>query len=160
MGAKVEGVEKLHRKLDRLASVKGPVRTRARAALEQSGASITGQMKAVVPTRSGALKASIRVVFGDFKQDNANVRGVSSGGAGRGDPDLTMTLVAGDAKAFYAAFVEFGTAAHIAGGKFKGAEHPGADRSPFFFPVWRVNRRAAKARLTRAVRAGLKESVG
>ncbi len=157
MGAKVENLERLERKLKALAAIRGPVRRRVRQALEQVGASVSGQMRAVVPSRTGALRASIRVVFGDFRQDNANVRGV--GAAGRGDPDLSMRIVAGDATAFYAAWVEFGTAAHIAGGKFAGADHPGAAPSPFFFPVWRVNRRAAKARMGRAMRAGIKEAV-
>lgn len=157
MGARVENLAKLERKLKRLAEIRGPVRAKVRQALEQTGASVTGQMKALVPSRTGALRASIKVVFGDYAPDNANVRGV--GGSGRGDPDLTMRIVAGDKNAFYARFVEFGTAAHVAGGKFAGADHPGAAPQPFFFPVWRVNRRPAKARMTRAMKAGIKEAV-
>ncbi len=157
MAAKVDGLEKLERKLKALASIQGPVRRRIREALATSGEQIASQMRAVAPSRTGALRASIKVVFGDYRPDNANVRGV--GDSGRGDPDLTMRIVAGDATAFYAAFVEFGTSAHIAGGKFAGAQHPGAQKSPFFFPVYRANRRSVKARLGRAMRAGIKEAV-
>jgi HK97 gp10 family phage protein len=157
MTASVEGLDRLQRKMQKLAAIQGPVRRNVRASLEQTGGVVSGQMRAVAPNQTGALRASIRVIFGAYKQDNANVRGVGGGGAG--DPDLTMRVVAGDARAWYARLVEFGTAPHINGGRFAGTQHPGATARPFFFPVWRANKRAAKARMSRAVRKGIQESI-
>lgn len=157
MTAKVEGLDRLQRKLERLAAIQGPVRRSVRASLEQTGGIVSGQMRSVAPSDTGALRASIRVVFGAYSQANANVRGVGGGGAG--DPDLTMRVVAGDARAWYARLVEFGTAPHINGGRFAGTQHPGATPRPFFFPVWRANKRAAKARMSRAMRKGILESI-
>jgi HK97 gp10 family phage protein len=159
MTAKVEGLEKLQRKLQKLAQIQGPVRRNVRASLEQTGGVVSGQMRAVAPEQSGALRASIRVVFGAYKQDNANVRGVGGDDDGAGDPDLTMRVVAGDARAWYAALVEFGTPPHINGGRFAGSQHPGATARPFFFPVWRANKRSAKSRMSRAMRKGIQESL-
>jgi HK97 gp10 family phage protein len=69
-----------------------------------------------------------------------------------------MRIVAGDAKAWYARLVEFGTAPHVNGGRFAGTLHPGASPRPFFYPVFRANRRRARSRLTRAIRKGIKEA--
>jgi len=48
---------------------------------------------------------------------------------------------------FYAKFVEFGTAAHKAGGKFKGATHPGAAPDPFMRPAFDSEAQATIDRL-------------
>lgn len=158
MATRLEGQERLRRKLAKLAEIQGPVRKRIRDALAQNGAEISGQMRAVAPSRTGALRASIRAVFGEFRQANANVRG--AGGQGAGDPDLTLRIVAGDAKAWYARLVEFGTAPHVNGGRFAGSLHPGSSPRPFFYPVYRANKRRARSRLTRAIKAGIRETVG
>lgn len=39
-------------------------------------------------------------------------------------------------QAFYARFVEFGTAPHINGGRFSGTQHPGTSPQPFMRPAW------------------------
>lgn len=57
---------------------------------------------------------------------------------------LTWYVVSGDDKAFYARLVEFGT--------------PTTHAQPYFYPSYRALRRRAKARFTRAWRAGLKDS--
>lgn len=111
--------------------------------------------KRLVPKDSGALERSIRVVKGTYRPENANVRGV--GGAGEGDPDLTVRVVAGDATAWYARLVEFGTAPHENKGKFGGTQHPGTKPQPYFFPAVRALRRRVKARVTRATKKAAKE---
>jgi len=111
--------------------------------------------KRLVPKDSGALERSIRVVKGSYTPDNANVRGV--GGAGDGDPDLTVRVVAGDATAWYARLVEFGTAPHINRGRFPGTQHPGTRPQPYFFPAVRALRRRVKSRITRATRKAARE---
>ena len=160
---KIDGADRLKRKLERLAKIQGPIRTRVRSALKQNGDEITGQMKAVAPKDSGALAASIKAVFGTFQVANANVRGV--GTSGGGDPDLTLHLVAGDAKAWYARIVEFGTKEPRTIRRYFGNANQtvtvGAmPPRPFFFPVYRANKKRAKGRLTRAMKAGVREAIG
>jgi len=80
---------------------------------------------------------------------------------GAGDPDLTVTISAGNSGTRYAHLVEFGTSAHtITSDKPMGkngifgtvVHHPGAAPHPFFYPVYRANRRSVKARISRATR--------
>ncbi len=143
------------RMLNRLAAIQGRPRAAMRAALEQGAQQVVASAKNLAPTRSGALKASIGATFGAYKAANANVRGVAGGG--QGDPDLSVTIHAGDATAFYAAFVEFGTAAHVNGGLFKGSDHPGSVAQPFFYPAWRANKKSVKARIARAMKKSIRD---
>lgn len=124
-------------------------------ALEQGANEIAAMQKRLVPKASGALERSIRVVKGNYTPDNANVRGV--GGAGAGDPDLTVRVVAGDATAWYARLVEFGTAPHENGGRFAGTQNPGTKAQPYFYPAVRALRRRVKGRITRATKKAVKE---
>ena len=59
---------------------------------------------------------------------------------------MTITIYAGDDKAFYARFVEFGTV------KMKAI--------PFFFPAYRTNKKRAKSRVRRAHTKAAKIVVG
>lgn len=47
----------------------------------------------------------------------------------------------------HAHLVEFGTAPHVNGGKFKGSKHPGAAPKPFMRPAWDAEGRATLDRL-------------
>ena len=146
--AKVQNRDRLLKKLADL-----PTKTRAaiKPAIQQGADEIVAMQKRLVPKRSHNLERSIKSVSGNYTPDNANVRGVGGGGKG-GDPDLTVHVVAGDAKAWYARLVEFGTAPHINGGKFKGTQHPGAKARPYFYPAVRALRRRVKSRITRATK--------
>ena len=85
------------------------------------------------------------------------------------DPDLTVTIHAGDAKAFYAAFVEFGTTGHkieaklapalhlYGSGYVESVNHPGAAARPFFYPAWRLVKKKAKGRISRATNKAAKK---
>ncbi len=157
------------RLLEKLKRIQGAPRKAMRAALEQGAKQIVSTAKSLAPVKSGALVASIGYTFGTYKPANSNVRGVAVGG-GEGDPDLSVTIHAGDAAAFYAAFVEFGTNPHyiakgggtkigqIKGRMTNGAMHPGAQASPFFFPAYRSNKRSVKSRISRAMNKAIKES--
>ncbi len=130
-----------------------------REALEISAKEITDMQKRLAPVDSGDLQRSIGYTFGFYKAENANVRGVSES-AGGADPDLSVTIHAGDAKAYYAAFLEFGTQGpYQIGGRFAGTTHPGTTAQPFFYPAYRSLKQRAKSRLTRAMRKGIKEAV-
>ncbi|EJW12736.1 phage protein, HK97, GP10 [Rhodovulum sp. PH10] len=153
MTAKMQGRERL---LAKMAAIPKAQRAAMRPVLEEAAREVTSMQRRLVPVRSGALLRSIGYTFGRYRAENANVRGVSAGGDA--DPNLSVTLHAGDAEAYYAAFVEFGTSAHTAGGKFKGAHHPGSMARPFFYPVFRALRRRIKARITRAMRKAAREA--
>lgn len=132
---------------------------RIRDALEQNAKEITELQKRLASVDDGDLQNSIGYTFGFYKAENANVRGVS-GGTGGADPDLSVTIHAGDAKAFYALMVEIGTAGpYRIGGRFEGAQHPGNNAQPFFFPGYRALKKRARSRLTRAMKKGIREAV-
>ncbi|MCO7736447.1 HK97 gp10 family phage protein [Brucella intermedia] len=57
----------------------------------------------------------------------------------------------------YAIGVEFGTSPHIAGGKFKGAMHPGTSAQPFFWPSYRMLRKRMSSRRRRALNQSVKD---
>lgn len=128
-----------------------------RQALEQGAQQIVSTAKNLVPKDSGDLERSIGYTFGNYTPENSNVRGVTAGGGG--DPDLSVTIHAGDAKAFYAAFQEFGVSPHDAGGKFKGAKHPGNAAQPFFYVSYRMHRRSVKSRVSRAMNKAIRDSL-
>ena len=65
--------------------------------------------------------------------------------------DLTITIYAGNSDAYYARWIEFGTSAHIAGGKFAGATIPAQPARPYFYVSFRANRRRVKGRISRAI---------
>lgn len=144
---KVSGVKELRRKLQVM-----PVEARrqVRAAIGKSAAEIAAVARGFAPVGSGALRDSIGWTFGQYRSNNANVRGVSVK-AGAGDPDLTATIYAGNSLAWYAALVEFGTKPHRLGGRFAGAQHPGSQPKPFLNPAFRLMSKRAKRRITTAI---------
>jgi HK97 gp10 family phage protein len=151
----MQGRESMLRKLK---AIQGLPRTRMKEALNQNAQEISDAQKRLVSVDDGDLRRSIGYTFGDYRPENSNVRGVSS--AGGGDPDLTVTIHAGDAKAFYAAFIEFGTQGpYTIKGRFEGATHPGIRAQPFFYGPYRAYRKRAKSRLTRAMRKAIRESI-
>ena len=148
--------ERLLRKLKALPPA---VRKHMRAAIVAGAEQIVAAQKRLAPKRTGALAASISYTMGTYKAAGPYVRGVTSG-IGPGDPDLTAVIHAGDSKAFYARWVEFGTAKHINKGLYAGSEHPGSRPEPFFYPGYRAQKRSVKARISRAMRKGIKEATG
>jgi HK97 gp10 family phage protein len=62
------------------------------------------------------------------------------------EADLRVTVYAGNERAFYARWVEFGTVKMVG--------------RPFFFPAYRAVRRRVRGRLTRATRKAAKAIAG
>ncbi len=155
MPTKVQNVERLKR---RLAAIPKAARAEIRKALEKGAQEIKTMARVMAPVKDGDLRESIDYTFGAFSPENSNVRGVSASD-GLGDPDLSVTIHAGDAKAFYAAFVEFGTAPHPQGGQFTGTQHPGTAPQPFFYPAYRLLKKRVKGRIGRAVRKAARDAV-
>lgn len=98
----------------------------------------------------GALRAGQKVILEQARQAVHSVSGDLADslriktGARRGR--VTATVVAGNAKAYYARMVEFGTAAHLikpkkgkalvfGGREYASLRHPGAKKKPFMRPA-------------------------
>lgn len=119
--------------------------------------------KRFAPVDSGDLQMSIKYTFGYYAPDNANVRGTGTSGAG--DPDLTVHIHAGDARAWYARIVEFGTRnartiQNYFGHKGVNVTVAAMPAQPFFYPAYRTLKKRMKSRLTRAARKAIKEGAG
>jgi len=126
------------------------------AALVDSAEEIADFQRRLAPFKSGDLRRSISVNKGG-KGPKYSQGGKASADA---DPDLTVTITAGNSAVRYAHIVEFGSAPHINGGMFKGSQHPGTKPQPFFYGPYRAYRKRARGKATRAMRKGIKKVVG
>jgi HK97 gp10 family phage protein len=119
-----------------------------RSALRQGANVFKAEAKANVPVEDGPLRDSIRVTTS------------ARGGV------VTSSVKAGNARAFYWRFVEFGTAAHVIKGKYGGAlaiagyfmrsvNHPGAKAKPFLRPAFDAKADAALAAVGNQIRKRL-----
>ncbi|MGV2128120.1 HK97 gp10 family phage protein [Agrobacterium vitis] len=145
--SKILNLAKLDRKLKRLPDV---AKTHVRSEMGKVADTIVSMMKSLVPKVDGALRDSIGWTWGKAPQ-GASVVAVAKSTLGS---DLTITIYAGSTEAYYARWVEFGTAAHINGGMFKGSKNPGTNARPYFYVSWRANKKSA----VRAVRKATRES--
>jgi HK97 gp10 family phage protein len=151
---KIEGLDRLNRKLARLPIV---AQRKIRDAMSDGADEIVAMMKALVPVDSGDLKDSIAWTWGSAPKGALTLATVRGRGIRSTGSENTITIYAGNSEAWYARFVEFGTAAHTAGGMFAGATIPAIPASPFFFVSYRANRKRVKGRITRAINKAAKE---
>ncbi|TPK18062.1 HK97 gp10 family phage protein [Mesorhizobium sp. B2-5-7] len=163
MKATVLGREALQRKLDALVPEASAAAAKAKLEVAREAASRIASRAPVGET--GSYKDSI---IGARQADMPGIKPAS--GQPSKDPDATGV---------YAEFVwrwlEWGTAPHKITGKdgslvFPGADgtlvsvpsvvHPGARAHPHIFYTWRAYRKAAKAKISRAISAAVKASMG
>lgn len=133
--------------------------------LKTQAEKITRLQKRLAPRSSGDLQNSIGYTFGVYKAANANVRGLSVGetSLAQADARLSVTIHAGDEKAYYAKWIEFGIAGPwTIGGRVEGQrlQHPGFTGQPYFYPAYRAYAKPTKAALRSAIRRGIKQAVG
>lgn len=147
------------RLLKKMASIPPEIRKDMAIAIKQGADDIVRLQRHLAPEQSGDLRESIVATSGGAAPKYSTFKGKERGG-GKSDPDLSVTISAGNAKVRYAHIVEFGSAPHINGGKFKGSQHPGTSASPFFFPGYRAMRRKVKGRITRATKKAIRRAVG
>jgi HK97 gp10 family phage protein len=147
---KILNLVKLDRKLKSLPTV---AKSHIRAEMEKVADTIVAMMKNLVPVDDGALRDSIGWTWGKAPKGSMVIAAVKGGLAG----DLTLTIYAGNDKAYYARWVEFGTAGHINGGKFKGTKNPGTNARPFFYVSWRANKKSAVRAVRKATRNAAKK---
>lgn len=132
----VDGLKSLKRKLT--VSIPDRVRKAVRDAMEKSANEIVAMAKSLVPVSSGALRDSIGWTWGD-----APAGSITLAQSAPTDGGERITIYAGDSAAFYARFVEFGT--------------QNVPPHPFFYPSYRLNKKRAKGRITRAMRKAIRE---
>jgi HK97 gp10 family phage protein len=149
----VQGISDLNKKV---AAIPKRVEARAKIAMEAGADELIEMMKRLVPVDDGDLRDSIGWTWGDAP---AGAKVIASSDVG--DRGLKITVYAGNDKAYYAAWVEFGTAAHnvaLGGGTAAGVRqatagegtgHPGSTAQPFFFPAYRSLRKRIRARIRR-----------
>lgn len=156
MTARVLNLARLERKLKQL-----PAAAIAEIRKEMAGAAdeIVAMMKSLVAVRDGDLRDSIGWTWGKKPKGSSVIAVVQASLAS----DLTITIHAGDDKAYHARWVEYGTRPHAVGKgsdlsagsrKQSGGMHPGMKAQPFFMVSWRANRRNAR----RKVRAGVRKA--
>jgi HK97 gp10 family phage protein len=139
--------------------------------LEKAAIRVRDAVRRAAPRRDGVLQKSINYQQGQV----APVNGVYAPGTGgisgsvKAEVGLLFTVTAGGDEAYYARWVEFGTAPHslYAGAnlaakkdQFRGAWHPGARANPFFFNTIRELRGQVKTEVVAGANAGLRAVAG
>lgn len=149
--ASILNMARLERKLKRLpdAATAG-----IKAAIETVAEDIVRLARSLAPEDDGDLKRSIGWTWGAPPRGAITLGKVARSALGK---DLTITVYAGDDTAFYARWVEFGTAPHENGGIFAGTKNPGTSAQAFFYPAYRASRKAAKRNIRKATRAAARK---
>jgi len=140
---KITNLDRLNRKFKRFPII---ARELIRAEMAKCADDIVGMMKRLAPVlavpvkdrRPGALRDSIGWTWGAAPKGSVVIATVS----GKSD-DMTITIYAGDAEAYWARWVEFGTQNMRA--------------QPYFYVSWRANKRRTVRRLGKAVRNAAKK---
>jgi HK97 gp10 family phage protein len=161
---KISNVDRLKRKLRAMPQA---VKDEIRIALMESADEITDLAQSFVPVRTGALRDSIRWRFGDVP---GNRKAVLVGKTTLGGHELSVTIEAGDEETYWARFVEFGTAASPARAPRQDRRyrrtvimtksykaHHATPARPFFYPAFRLGKKRAKARISRAITRAAKK---
>lgn len=140
-------------KIDKLPKA---VAAAVREAMEEEAQEIVDAMKRLVPVDKGDLRDSINWCWGQPPRGSSGILSIG-GGKGGAFNGNKISIFAGNDKAYYARFVEFGTHPHTQGGEFAGSQSPGTRAQPFFYPTWRAYKRRLKGRISRKVNAAIKK---
>ncbi len=162
---KIAGRAKL---LAKLKALPGEARSRIKQAIAEGADELVAMQKRLAPVEDGDLRDSIVQSWGTSAPKYAALK---AGASTEGDPDLSVTISAGNTKVRYAHLVEFGAKAHTITsktGKRLGprgqyglvVNHPGATAKPFFYPSYRALKKRIKGRISRATRLAAKKVAG
>lgn len=141
--AKVQGWDRLKKRLEKIPKA---VREQTQPAITSAAQDVADVMKALAPVDEGDLKESIVVTAGGQRTPPH-----SQPGAATTVPENAAMITAGNSKVRYAHLVEFGTRAHIAGGKFEGAEIKAIPARSYFFAGYRIAKKKASQKIKRAM---------
>ena len=150
---RIRGLAELEVKLKQ--TIPDAAKKAARKALMDGAQEMAELMYSLAPEDDGDLKRSIEVTG-----PGGTTPAYSQPGGSRTAGELEAIITAGNTRVRYPHLVEFGTAPHLAGGLFDGAQHPGAEAQPFFFPAYRAVRKRAQGRITRAINKAIREAFG
>jgi HK97 gp10 family phage protein len=167
MASKVKGLDRLLRQLQALPN---SVRAELSDALLAEAREMAAAVARATPRRYGDLQASVGWSAGapPRVRTNGAFRLSPEDFGARGDAlakaGLLFTVYAGDDKAYYARFVEFGTSPAPKGrsrditGKSRNnlRAHAGTKAQPFFYPTIRARKKAAKSRVVRRLNKAVK----
>jgi hypothetical protein len=156
---KILNLARLERKLKRLPLA---ALEEIKPAMASAADEIVAMMKGLVPVRYGDLQDSIGWTWGKAPKGAMVIAAVKASLGG----DLTITIYAGNSKAYYARWIEFGTQPHalvrnasVARGLRQGggATHQGITAQPYFYVSYRANRKSAARKIRAGVRRGAKK---
>jgi HK97 gp10 family phage protein len=148
MGKYLQGYPSLMNKLQKLKTSTEPA---VKIAMEQAAELIVAMMRSLVQVQHGDLKESIGWTWGSAPKGSISFTAIK----GR----LILTIYAGNEVAYYARWVEFGTAPHDTGGIFKGGYHPGTSPQPFFYPAFRALKKKASSMMAKSIRDEVKKAI-
>jgi HK97 gp10 family phage protein len=137
MATKVEGADKLRRKM---AGFPALAKEEISRAMETGAQEIVNLAKRLVPVDQGDLRDSIGWTWGAAPKGAVALTTIGEG------PNLRITVYAGNEKAYYARWVEFGTQQNRA--------------RPFFYVSYRAIRKRIRSRVTRAISKAAKRAAG
>ncbi len=162
----------LSRIQQRMKAIPQAVKNAVRPDMEQAAQDIVDMAKSLVPVshpNGGTLRDSIGWTWDAAPAGSMTLASSTAG-------ELTITIYAGNEEAFYARWVEFGTQAGVLGqrvadpgaavkqSKTKGRKsyrtHGGTQAQPFFFPAYRLGKKAAAGKVRRAIVKAVKENWG
>ena len=136
MTATILNAERLLAKLRRLPDA---AREQIKIAMAEQADEIVDMMRRLVSVDEGDLRDSIGWRWGAKAPKGSMSVGTVNPGVG----GLTITIYAGNSKAFHARWIEFGTVK--------------MGSRPFFFPSWRAGRKSAKNKVRAAIRKAAKQ---
>jgi HK97 gp10 family phage protein len=140
MPTTVLGADKLKRQMRAMPAL---AKQQIAKAMEQSAQEIADLARALAPVDDGALRASIGWSWHGAPEGSMTLGSVKTSGRGAGN--LAIVVYAGDDRAFYARWVEFGTS-------------QGGPAQPFFYPAYRALRKRVRGRVSRAIRNAARQA--
>lgn len=179
MASKVKGLDRLLRQLEALPN---SVRAALYDSLAEGAKDMAEAIARAAPERDGDLKASIGWAQGEPPPTKATgafrftVKDLGAKGRALNDAGLLFSVYAGNDKAYYARWVEFGTSAKAAvaaryrvtrsvsilpGRRVRARKaaraHAATPAQPFFYPTIRAFKKPLRARVVRAANRAAKE---
>jgi HK97 gp10 family phage protein len=154
----IQGIPRLLRKLEKLKTQTAPA---IRPVMEIVAERICQDMRALVPRgETGELAKSIGWTWGKAPERSMVIQKAEVG-------SMVLTIYAGNKKAFYARWREFGTRAntkgealtYASGRRRTGGGHSGTRAQPFFYPSFRANKKMFVREMRKALNQAIKAAI-
>lgn len=168
----VKGLDRLRRQIAALPKAQIAA---ARAGLEQGAQEMANAIARAAPAKTGDLSASVGWSRAGEAPKTSATQAIRPSTSERrellGAEGLSVEVFAGNNTAFYARWVEFGTAPGKIGertgarnsdvkqaknGRKVARTHPGTQAQPFFYPTVRARKKSMKSRMVRGANKAAK----